>query len=734
MQLLVKLALMRIKLKREQKISYSIKHTDEQLTDLQKMIDPLINELDQTIKILSITGKERQRIINIRESVSTIKNSLSWKLGHGFVSIYDRLFFRNKTKSVFDKIDEEADKLLKILANGLDKSPEPFFYLDPAFRVPQKIFKSDTSPDEPTVSIIVLHNDNPGYLQEFLDSFRQHINHSRYSLSLIDFSPEGKGQSVYNKFKTILPLKFYDHEAASTFACAANAAVEKAPGRYIMFLRSDIILKEDIIQAILNHFDQSPSAGIIGAGLHFKYDGEMSGYAEHYTGYQFIVPSPTVSGPDDPLGYYRPEQIVSGSIQSPGDHEMEEYPAISGIAMMVRGDDFVAVGGFDENYLVNYADVDLCLRIRYQVKKQIFLAHDISLQCRKKPGLDFGTVFTGRDNYDLFLLSKNVGRYIKKSIITSSGVSEGKKLKVAIKVPIPQHSDAEKWGDYYFAQSLAKALGKSGFSTRIDHLPDWYQHGFQDDEIALVLRGLSRYYPQPGQLNLMWNISHPDMVTDEEYESFDHVFVASSKQAASLSRRLSVPVSVLYQCTDPEFFYPDPDPDIPMAQFLYISNYRVQQRIASTYFINKDIPVDVYGRNWENKIPDHFIKGGFVPNHILRKYYSRCMALINDHWLDMARMGFISNRLFDGVASGCPVISDQCDGISEIFGSSVLQYTTSEEFVRAVEQVRQNPGEYKKNAETLSLYIRKQHTFDNRASEICAIVERVYIGSNQQFL
>jgi glycosyltransferase involved in cell wall biosynthesis len=722
MKLLVKLALMRIKLKRKQKSANSINQAGEPFTGLQEITDPFIKEMNQIIKVLGLIGKERNRIINIRENVSKIKNSLSWKLGNGFVSVYDKLIFRKKSKSVFDKIDKEADILLNVIANGLDNSPEPVFYLNPAFLVPPKTFNSETTQAEKLVSIIVLHKDSPGILTEFFDSFLQHVNFNACNLSLVDFNTDGKGLSTYNKFKSILPLKYYYHEAFSTFACAANAAVEGAPSRYTMFLRSDIIIKDDVIHAILKHFEESPQAGIIGTILNSIDNKGKTGQNDHYAGYRFIEPSRDVNGPDDPRAYYHPE-LISGPVKTSEAHDLKECAAVSGNAMMVRTDDFIAVGGFDENYLAEFADVDLCLKIRHQAKKKIFLSNDIMLQCRNEPGLDFATVFPGQDNHDLFLLTKNFGKLIKNSFGADGSVGDVKKMKIAIKIPIPNNSDAEKWGDYYFSHSLAKALEKTGFSVRIDYFSDWYQKDFQNDEIALVLRGLSRYYPVPGQMNLMWNISHPDMVSDEEYESFDHVFVASKKQAEILSRRLSVPVSVLYQCTDPELFYPDPDPEIPLAQFLYVSNYRLPQRIASAYFINNHIPVDVYGRNWKENIPDIYIKGDFIPNNQLRKYYSRCSALLNDHWMDMAQLGFVSNRLFDSIACGCPVISDQCDGIQELFGESVITYASEEDFIRAIDKITQNPSKFKKIAENHAHNIKGHHTFDNRAAEIYAVVK-----------
>jgi spore maturation protein CgeB len=49
-------------------------------------------------------------------------------------------------------------------------------------------------------------------------------------------------------------------------------------------------------------------------------------------------------------------------------------------------------------------------------------------------------------------------------------------------------------------------------------------------------------------------------------------------------------------------------------------------------------------------------------------------VVLNDHWDDMARDGFLSNRLFDAAASGALVVTDPVPGVEELFGGAVLPY------------------------------------------------------------
>lgn len=60
------------------------------------------------------------------------------------------------------------------------------------------------------------------------------------------------------------------------------------------------------------------------------------------------------------------------------------------------------------------------------------------------------------------------------------------------------------WGDYFYAIALKKALMKKGFNVVIHENGDWYGH--ENEDIVIVLRGLTKYNPNYDSINIMWNI------------------------------------------------------------------------------------------------------------------------------------------------------------------------------------------------------------------------------------
>jgi spore maturation protein CgeB len=244
------------------------------------------------------------------------------------------------------------------------------------------------------------------------------------------------------------------------------------------------------------------------------------------------------------------------------------------------------------------------------------------------------------------------------------------------------------------------------------------------DDVVIVLRGLSVYKAEPHQVNLMWNISHPDMISRAEFETFDHVFVASQKYTDSLQNTLNTPVTFLPQCTDRERFGVEFDsaPE-ELHDLLFVGNSRNEFRDVVKKSVDLDLPIQVYGSRWSQFIGDDVLQGTYLDNEGLASYYRNCRAVLNDHWADMREFGFISNRLFDAAAAGSYIITDDVVGLDDIFQQSIATYSSPKELKAAAELPAKKPATVKKMREKARRIVLENHTFDHRASEILEVVE-----------
>lgn len=454
-------------------------------------------------------------------------------------------------------------------------------------------------------------------------------------------------------------------------------------------------------------------------------------------------------------------------------------PALSGTAMFCRRLDFMRVDGFDLNYIDGYEDIDLCLKFALQLDKKTLLAHDILLQITNDDKIaEPGSPEEITRNYNLGTFLNRFGYYVKhkyfiglaekkqlwttdtaasirksKKLLGSLGQSPAEgpvdlkdaelvkkittgylngikdnKLRIAIKIPALNNDSAALWGDYHFAHSLKNAFIKKGHPARVDLFDFWHEQGYMTDDVVIVLRGIRRYHTRGSQINIMWNISHPEKIGLDEYQDYDHVFVASDSLANELKIQSGINAESLFQCTDPEIFYPDPTlpGDDVKTDILFVANSRGVMRKCIEFTMQKGIPVTIYGTNWENLLPPGMIKGNYIKNEELRKYYSNCNILLNDHWQDMVDSGLISNRIFDALACGAIVLTDRVNGIENTFREGLFYYRNADELAEQIKWIREHKQEAKQMALKNSKKVLANHTFDIRAERILKVAREIH--------
>jgi GT2 family glycosyltransferase/spore maturation protein CgeB len=252
-----------------------------------------------------------------------------------------------------------------------------------------------------------------------------------------------------------------------------------------------------------------------------------------------------------------------------------------------------------------------------------------------------------------------------------------------IKIGAPDWEQAERWGDLYFARGIERALRQRGHRVLIQVLEEWEQEQGLSHDVVLHLKGLSRHFPKPGQFNILWCISHPAELTGEECDGYDLVAIASPSFAEEMRPRTKTPVIVLEQATDPAVFYPDPDP-ARAHDLLYVANSRGVLRPMMRDLLPTDHDLAVYGANWAGLIDLKHVRADHVPNDELRKLYSSAKVVLCDHWDDMREHGFISNRIYDALACGAVVVSDDVKGLKERFGGAAHTYQGAEELADIV--------------------------------------------------
>lgn len=305
------------------------------------------------------------------------------------------------------------------------------------------------------------------------------------------------------------------------------------------------------------------------------------------------------------------------------------------------------------------------------------------------------------------------GRRVRRS--SSSG--DRTSLRWAIKIAAPVGPAGWHWGDTHFARSLADALTRLGQQVVIDPRPAARRPSEVHDDVVLVLRGLDRVEPPRDAVSLMWLISHPELVDAAELAAYDVVFAASVSWAAEATRRGWGPpgrgVIPLLQATDAARFRPDAAPRDSGEAVLFVGNSRSVRRPVVHDLLAAGVDVALYGR-WDGFADPRHVRATFLPNEDVPAAYAAAGVVLNDHWPDMREQGFVSNRLFDAAACGARVVSDDVEGVGELFGGLVRTFSSPQELL---ELVRGAPHGWSEEPERSAVAdrVRAAHSFDARA-------------------
>ncbi|MBW3619449.1 MAG: glycosyltransferase [Actinobacteria bacterium] len=294
----------------------------------------------------------------------------------------------------------------------------------------------------------------------------------------------------------------------------------------------------------------------------------------------------------------------------------------------------------------------------------------------------------------------------------------------ALATGVPDRRVAPRWGDWHFAEAMARELRALGHEVRLLTQEEWDTRDARAADVFVHLKGRSVAATAEGQLSVIWNISHPEELTPEECDAADLVLVASHTDMPDrLRERTSTPVGVLLQATDEHRFRPRPPDERYAADLVFVGNSRFVMRQAVRDALDAGLELAIHGANWEKFVEPALVRSTHVPNDELATVYSSATLVLNDHWEGMRRHGFASNRLFDALASGAVVVSDDVPGLDRLFDGAVATYTGPDELRATVQRLLADEEDRRARSERGRAAVLAAHTFAHRARELVTAVD-----------
>lgn len=472
-----------------------------------------------------------------------------------------------------------------------------------------------------------------------------------------------------------------------------------------------------------------------------------------------------------PGGDALPSSFLAGHPRSDAEsRDPFDLAALDATMLACRAADFAAVGGFDPFYGAEWHDVDFCLRLQKHRPGRLVVAPQAAATWRPPSRGEMrrmvgppATLAVERKmkvarrrvvaDDAVRLTSRHAGSFptaaatpwkefgffepdwrpnpaatarfprpalplLARPRTWTEDDQQFPRLRWAIKTSAPAGPLQEKWGDTHFARSLALALERLGQDVAIDPREAHQRPSSYLDDVVLNLRGLDAFATQPGRLNLMWVISHPEAVSVDELHHYDAVFAASVSWSNMMSDKAGVLIQPLLQATDAALMTPDAGIADSGPQVLFVGNSRKVFRPIIRDAVRADLPVSIYGRDWEPFVDPALVQAQYLPNESLSAAYRSAGVVLNDHWADMGAHGFVSNRLFDAVACGARVISDATEGLDDLFAGAVQVYESPSHLAYLAGRGRESAFPEEARRLEIAATVRRDHSFDERARQL----------------
>jgi spore maturation protein CgeB len=132
----------------------------------------------------------------------------------------------------------------------------------------------------------------------------------------------------------------------------------------------------------------------------------------------------------------------------------------------------------------------------------------------------------------------------------------------------------------------------------------------------------------------------------------------------------------------------------------------------------------IYGTGWDRFVDPSLVVAPYVANSELPIVYSSVGVLLADHWEEMRRWGFVSNRVFDALACGTSMVADDLPELADLFGDAVLTYRSPDDLRASADQLLDDRAAAAARAEGGRRLVLAAHTFDHRAARLMTLFDQ----------
>jgi GT2 family glycosyltransferase len=577
----------------------------------------------------------------------------------------------------------------------------------------------------PSLGIIVLNRNGGHHLETLFSSFQQYNTYSDYKFYIVDHHSTDESLQICEQWQDRLNLHIIKRGHNYSYSTSNNYAAGNAQEDILLFLNNDISFTGDILTEAVSCF-KDPDLGILGIKLLNDFGSESVSDAERQVQHLGIRFDFTRTGrtflPYEIMDLKNnPEYTPAGRI----------LPAVTAAFMLIRRPEFLEINGFDEGYYYGFEDVDLCLTYSRFFDKKIICATD--LYALHKTSSTRSNVSAAEKRLiarNFSRLNQRLGRYLvnnyRRNRATSISNLTGRRFRLGFAVS--GTSLEIKEGDLFTAYELGKELGRMyGWEIRYLGPDEWYELKGFDAVVAMRhdYNPLKIQNQGPYLIRIAWLRNWFDgWINQGSIRDYDIIWCASSKALDKIKQRTGAMVRPLYIATNPETFSPGPSKSEYTSDYCFTGSFYNAPRQIIFDLEPASLPYDfaVYGSNWEKiqKFRDHH--RGHIPYRDLADLYRSTKLVLDDANHTVKGWGSPNSRVFDALATGTLLITNDWQASCELFDGMLPSYSNREELNELISRYLGNDELRGELTRQLRDIVLARHTYENRARNVFDII------------
>ena len=216
----------------------------------------------------------------------------------------------------------------------------------------------------PLVSIIIATKNRSDLLRRCLTSIESRSTYRNYEIIIVDNDSDEEETANYLRHLGTRPgYSILKVNGRFEYSRIINEAAKNARGSHLLLLNNDTeVIANDWIEAMLEH-SQRESVAAVGAKLIFP-NGKIQ-HAGVIVGLGGLAGHAFYNLPTNRIGYFG----LANAIRN--------CSAVTAACMMIKRDIFQTLNGFDEKFIVEFGDVDFCLRAMQRGYRNVYTPYAI---------------------------------------------------------------------------------------------------------------------------------------------------------------------------------------------------------------------------------------------------------------------------------------------------------------------------------------------------------------------